>query len=49
MSPLPEWIQTSPLWSPHSVEYRGGPPSASARYAASRGTCSGFWSACENG
>ena len=49
MSPLPECSHTTCAWSAHSAEYVGGPPIASARYAASRGTCSGFWSACEKG
>ena len=49
MSPFPECSHTTCVWSAHSAEYAGGPPIASARYAANRGTCSGFWSACEKG
>ena len=40
-APLPLWIRTTEVSSPYASEYMGGPPSASAQYAASRSEWSG--------
>ena len=50
MSPLPACMRRTSVWSPpQDCEYVGGPPITSAQYAASRSTCCGCWSSCENG